>query len=42
MQGRGKTVLGCTIDAIDVCIVSMPELRVCVYYKIECKYRPRM
>ena len=29
MQGRGKTVLGCTIDTIDVSIVSMPELRVC-------------
>ena len=22
-QGRGKTVLGCTIDTIDVCIVSV-------------------
>ena len=26
-------MLGCTIDTIDVSIVSMPELRVCVHQK---------
>ena len=28
-QGRDKPVLRCTIDSIDVSIVSMPVLRVC-------------
>ena len=37
-QGRGKAVLGCTIDTIDVFIVSMPVLRVCALDTDSCSH----